>query len=139
MLTIAGANDKAQQLARGQHTEVVDWFRNHVSVWAHGANAGQFGLDVDQTRQFNPIAQRVGLMSPGRLWTPEDELPADVQPGDIVDYSVTPDWGSLPEKIFEANETIVVDATVDGSIGRIDTGIGATLRSSGVEKMASGN
>lgn len=129
VLHIAGAHDQLSQLARGQNDEVVDWFRGHVSVGAHGANAGKFGLNVDQARAFNPVAQEVGLMAPTRLWTPDDNIPQGAKVGDIVRYSVTPEWEQLPPGVFRSQETVAIDATVDGTVGRLDAGLGAAARS----------
>src|SRR5688572_27512682 len=129
VLQIAGAQDQIDQLSRGENDQVVDWFRGYVSVGAHGANAGEFGLNEDQTRAFNPVAQKVGLMAPTRLWTPGDDLPEGAKIGDIVNYSVTPEWSGLSVEIFEAQETVAIDATVDGTIGRLDAGLGAAVRS----------
>lgn len=129
VLQVAGAHDQLGQLGRGQNDEVVDWFRGYVSVGAHGANAGEFGLTEDQTRDFNPVAQKVGLMAPTRLWTPGDDLPQGAKVGDIVNYSVTPEWGQLSLEVFRSQETVAIDATVDGTIGRLDAGLGAAVRS----------
>ena len=138
ILTVAGAEDQIAQLARGEHDEVVNWFRGKVSVGGHGVSGGSFGLTTEQTRDFNPLAQTHGLMGPLRLWRPGDDLPEGAHVGDIVEYRVTPDYPTLPHEIFEAKNTIVVDAKVDGTIGRVDTALGVAVRSEAVRKGGAG-
>jgi hypothetical protein len=123
ILRIAGGLDQASLLERGQNDEVVGWLRKVVSVGGHGVNGGSFGLSEDQTREFNPYAQSHGLMGSVRLWKPGDDLPEGAQYGGIAEYSIVPDLNLLPESVFKAEEVIAVDATVDGTIGRVQTAL----------------
>ncbi len=139
ILEVAGAYDQVNYLRQGQHQKVVDWFLQTVSIGNHGIAEGGLGLTRIQTAEFNPLAQRNGLITPtAQLWTTEDTRPDGVLVGEIKDYSVEPNYDELSPEIYQSNTAVVVGATFSGMIGRIDTALGVVKRSEGVKRGESG-